>query len=89
MVSTGLLQKNAMKRSALAEYGEYIALGTHIAASMLVPVIIGIYADRKLGIQPWGTVVGALAGFAGLISIVLKLVASTGKSESKHKQHKE
>jgi F0F1-type ATP synthase assembly protein I len=78
-----------MKRSALAEYGEYIALGTHIAASMLVPVIIGIYADRKLGTEPWGTLVGTFAGFAGLISIVLKLVASSGKPAAKQKQRKE
>ncbi|MDG5766523.1 AtpZ/AtpI family protein [Balneolales bacterium ANBcel1] len=70
----------------LAKYGEYIALGAHIAASMIVPVVLGIYIDGKLDTSPWGVVIGALAGFAGLISIVVKLALQTGKTNYPEKK---
>jgi F0F1-type ATP synthase assembly protein I len=70
-----------MRGQNLARYGEYIALGTHIAASMIVPVIIGIYVDRYWNISPWGVIIGALLGFGGLISIVIRLAAKTGETE--------
>ena len=72
----------------LAKYGEYIALGTQIAASMIVPVVIGIYIDNKWNFSPWGVIIGALLGFGSLISIVLKLAAKTGKSEYMQKKKK-
>ena len=65
----------------LAPYGEYIALGSHIAASMIVPVVIGIYVDKRWNLSPWGVIIGTLLGFGGMISIVIKLAAKTGKSE--------
>ena len=65
----------------LAAYGEYIALGANIAASMIVPVVIGIYVDKHWNISPWGVIIGALLGFGGMISIVIKLAAKTGKTE--------
>ncbi len=71
----------------LAKYGEYIALGTHIAASMIVPVIIGIYVDRRWEVSPWGVIIGALLGFGGLISIVIRLAAKSGKTEYRKKQY--
>ncbi len=70
----------------LAPYGEYIALGTHIAASMIVPVVIGIYVDKKWNMSPWGVIIGALLGFGSMISIVIKLSAKTGKSEYKERK---
>ncbi len=65
----------------LAKYGQYIALGAHIAASMIVPVVIGIYIDNRWDITPWGVIIGALAGFSGLIGIVIKLAYRTGETE--------
>ncbi len=67
----------------LAKYGEFIALGIHIAASMIIPVVIGIYVDKRWDLSPWGVIVGALLGFGSLISIVIKLAVRTGKSEYK------
>ncbi len=67
----------------LAKYGQFIALGIHIAASMIIPVVIGIYVDKRWDLSPWGVIVGALLGFGSLISIVIKLAVQTGKSEYK------
>ncbi len=69
-----------MPNRNLAKYGEYIALGTHIAASMIIPVVIGIYVDKKWNLSPWGVIIGALVGFGSMISIVIKLAAKTGKT---------
>ncbi|MEX0681335.1 MAG: AtpZ/AtpI family protein [Balneolales bacterium] len=70
-----------MQINSLNKYGEYIALGTNIAASMIIPVVIGIYVDKYWNLSPWGVVIGALLGFGGMISIVIKLAAQTGESE--------
>lgn len=79
-------QIDAMRTGNLAKYAEYIALGAHIAATMVVPVIIGIYIDKKWEITPWGLILGMLMGFGGLISIVIKLASKTGKTEYKKKK---
>ncbi|MFO8030439.1 MAG: AtpZ/AtpI family protein [Cyclonatronaceae bacterium] len=73
----------------LAAYGEYIALGTHIAASMIIPVVIGIYVDKRWETSPWGVIIGALMGFASMISIVIKLAAKTGKNQYMEKKKTE
>jgi F0F1-type ATP synthase assembly protein I len=72
----------------LTNYGQYIALGSHIAASMIVPVVIGIYVDKRWNLSPWGVIIGALLGFGSLISIVIKLAANTGKIEYRDKYKK-
>lgn len=72
----------------LAAYGQYIALGTHIAASMIIPVVIGIYVDNRWNFSPWGVIIGALFGFGSMISIVLKLASRAGETEyAKRKKH--
>lgn len=72
----------------LSKYGPYIALGAQIAASMIVPVFIGIYIDKYWDLSPWGVIIGALLGFGGLISIVLKLAYSSNvKTYKKNKNH--
>lgn len=78
-----------MQIRELAAYGEYIALGTHIAASMIIPVVIGIYIDKRWETSPWGVIIGALLGFGSMISIVFKLAAKTGKSQYMEKKEKQ
>lgn len=40
----------------------YAALGSELAGSVLVPVLLGIWADAKFGWAPWGVVSGAALG---------------------------
>lgn len=77
-----------MQTRNLAKYGEYIALGAHIAASMIVPVIIGIYVDKRWQTEPWGIIFGALMGFGSLVSIVIRLAATSGKTQYRKKESK-
>ena len=76
-----------MRMKNLRAYAEYIALGTHIAASMIIPVVIGIYVDNRWGLSPWGVIIGALVGFGALISIVMKLASRTGRTEYQKKKN--
>lgn len=76
-----------MQTKDLAKYGKYIALGSQIAASMIIPVVLGIYLGRYWNFDPWGVIIGTLLGFGGLISIVLKLASQTGKSEYQKKKN--
>lgn len=77
-----------MRFKNLSQYAQYIALGTHIAASMIIPVVIGIYVDNRWNTAPWGVVIGALLGFGALISIVLKLAMKTGETEYKKRNNR-
>lgn len=70
-----------MRSPNLAQYGEYIALGAQIAGSMVIPVVIGIYADNYWQSSPWGVIIGALLGFGSMISIVLRVAAKAGKNQ--------
>lgn len=78
-----------MRPGNLVKYAEYLALGTHIAATMVIPVLIGVYIDKNWEISPWGLILGMLLGFGGLISIVVKLASKTGKTEYKKKRKNE
>jgi F0F1-type ATP synthase assembly protein I len=37
-------------------------------------VLAGTWADRKFGIEPWGTIVGSLFGIAASMYLVIKEV---------------
>jgi F0F1-type ATP synthase assembly protein I len=52
----------------------YAGLGVQLAASILVCVLIGQWADRKLGTGGLFTIVGAFLGFGGtMYSLVRQL----------------
>lgn len=47
---------------ALRRAGPYLGLGTTLAAAIAVLMGGGYWLDRKLGTQPWLTLLGALMG---------------------------
>lgn len=58
--------------------GEHIGLGVQIGGAMLLFVGLGIAADRWLGTEPWGVIVGAALGMIGVMVLVIR-VANEGK----------
>jgi len=55
------------------DLGRYFALA-QVGLEMVVPIVIGLYLDTKLGWSPWGVVGGAVLGLAGgLAHLVLQL----------------
>lgn len=47
--------------------GDYrgLALISTAVAEMVVPILIGVWADGKFGTGPWGLVAGAVFGLGG------------------------
>lgn len=65
------------------KYNEYIALGSEIAASMVVPLLIGWYVDEHFHTEPWGILVGILFSFLGVFNIIYKLTVQSKNTKSK------
>lgn len=77
-------------RPNLAEYGEYLGLGIQIAASLLVPLLAGIWLDNKFDFFPWMTVGGALFGIVSIFAIIFKIAwLANEESERKKVRNKE
>lgn len=53
--------------------GEHLGTGMQIGAAMVFFVGLGIVVDRWLGVTPWGTIVGACLGMAGVMVLVLRM----------------
>jgi F0F1-type ATP synthase assembly protein I len=46
------------------ELGRYLALG-QVGLEMVVPIALGLAADRYFGCGPWGLIGGAVLGLGG------------------------
>lgn len=75
-------------RPNLAEYGEYLGLGIQIAASLLVPLLAGIWLDNKFDLFPWMTVAGALFGIVSIFAIIFKIAWMANEESEKKKARK-
>ncbi|MGB3542613.1 AtpZ/AtpI family protein [Rubrivirga sp.] len=58
--------------------GQHIGLGAQIGGSMLLFVGLGIAADRWLGTEPWGVIVGAALGLVGIVTLVIRVANGEG-----------
>ena len=63
--------------------GPYLGLGLQIAVSMAFFVGLGILVDRWLGTTPWGVVVGAVVGMAGVMTLVVRVARDASARERK------
>ena len=74
------------------QYREYLSLGTEIALSLSVPIILGSYADGYIDSKPFGVIIGALIGILLFFLRILRLIKNSGvdkrKTEQADKQHK-
>ncbi len=72
----------------LNKAGEYLTLGIQIAVNMVVPVMIGIYADRHFESSPIGLIIGSLVGFLALFSMILKIALKANAENESRKSAK-
>lgn len=72
----------------LAEYREYLGLGIQIAASLLFPLLAGIWLDNKFELHPWLTVAGALFGIVSVFAIIFKIAWFANEVSEKKKARK-
>jgi F0F1-type ATP synthase assembly protein I len=55
------------------KYRGYLGLGAEIAASLLLPMLAGYYADRYYDISPWGILTGVLLGLFFFVLTILRI----------------
>lgn len=59
--------------------------GTSLAITILLCTFLGIWVDRRWGISPWGTVVGAAVGIgAGLFNFIREFTNDSTSSSKGH-----
>ena len=70
-----------------------MGLGLQLAGSVLLYVVIGYFADRWLGTQPWlliaGAVVGMISFFVQLVRVVRRLNEDTARRMAERKKRAE
>ena len=54
-------------------------LGLQYCLTLLLFVAAGTWADRRLGWEPWLTIVGALLGFAAATYLIVKETSAIGR----------
>jgi ATP synthase protein I len=64
--------------SPLTIYAIYGAAGVQLAASVVAGMLLGGYADGKLGTAPWLLIAGIALGFAGGLVNLVRIVGSYG-----------
>ncbi len=68
------------------EQMEIASLGTEFALTEIIGAAVGYWLDTKWGTLPWGTVGGAMLGFAlGFVRIVQVAKAATKKAQKEQK----
>lgn len=76
----------------LAQYSEYLGLGIQIAAVMVVPLLLGVWLDKKFDSSPWLTSIGALIGVVSIFAMIVKIAIIANQktaSEKRKKREKE
>ena len=51
---------------------KYLAFGLEIPSTILGGVILGYFADSRLGTSPWLTISGSILGFVGAVFRLIK-----------------
>lgn len=67
---------------------EYLGLGIQIAASMVMPLLLGVWLDRKFELTPWLTVIGAIFGIVSIFAIIFKIAYMANENSKKEREHR-
>lgn len=76
-------------RSGGPEAGEMMGVGLQFAASILLFLFLGMWADRRLGTEPWLLIAGVfIGGTAGFWSIYHRLVVGPREKKSQEQDER-
>lgn len=69
------MPKNNKPQRGIAQHAYLLSLGIEMAAAMVVPILVGYYAESYYtSLNPFGIVIGALFGFISSFWLVYKRV---------------
>lgn len=69
--------------SAVNKYANVTGLGIEMAVTMALPILLGVYIDRRFEVSPWGVLIGVLFGLLALISRLYKLTLMFANSKKR------
>lgn len=58
------------------------ALLAQAGMEMVIPLVVGVFADRYLGTTPWLTLIGVVVGFVGGLAHMIVIVNKLNKESS-------
>jgi ATP synthase protein I len=59
----------------------YSAVGIEMAVAITLPMLVGVWADKRWGTSPWLVVVGLAVGFAAATRSVWRVVKLARRDE--------
>ncbi len=68
-------------RDGMTAAGPYLGLGAQIGGSMALFCGLGYVVDRWLGTSPWGILVGAMLGMAGIVALLVRLAREADRKK--------
>lgn len=57
----------------LGDYVEYLFLGTEIAASIAVPILLGYWLDYYFQMSPWLLLIGCVVGLVNFFILIFRM----------------
>ncbi len=72
----------------LTAYAIYGTAGIQLAVSVVAGLMLGNYADGKLGTAPWLLIVGLALGFAGGLVNLVRIVGVANRVAAKKREER-
>lgn len=66
-------------RQDWSKYAELTGVGIEIAASMVIPLLLGIWLDNRYDTTPWGVLGGVFLGMAATALKLYKITVITSR----------
>lgn len=76
----------ALKDFSAQDHAAITTLGSEFATAEVVGCALGWWLDQKWGTSPWGIILGAVAGFALGMYIILRAVRELDRQNKNDKQ---
>jgi F0F1-type ATP synthase assembly protein I len=75
------------RKPKLTQYSDYLGLGIQIAATMVVPMLFGLWLDRTFDTSPWLLLAGSVFGILSIFGIIYKVaIIANDKSDKERKK---
>lgn len=66
---------------------DYLGIGVQIASSFALFVLLGYWADSKLGTSPLLLLVGVFVGMVGMVLVLMKTIRQADRNHERLHQH--
>jgi len=88
MGAKGPLKSLREAGSAPNQWMRYSGLGIQMAATLILPVLGGMWLDKEYGWEPWGVVLGGMVGATASVTSVIMTVQRAERAEAKQSKPK-